>query len=129
MVKKIEKRLGEEMKEKTKLRLVRDDKFERKNYIIEERGNKIIKIMKIRLNMAECRCNYKGMYGNEIMCPLCQEEEDTTEHLLQCKSNSKRVPCTKLKGNHNEWDEIINTVNENIDRRRKLIQTNFDGRC
>ena len=39
-----------------------------------------------RLNMQEIYANYKGNYMLSRMCPYCQEEEDTTEHLICCTS-------------------------------------------
>ena len=35
--------------------------------------------------MASQRMNYKAKYNNDIMCPLCKKEEDTTEHVLTCE--------------------------------------------
>ena len=46
--------------------------------------------MKLRLNMLELKCNYKGKENNEI-CDLCGDENDTTEHLFECRAVKKHV--------------------------------------
>ena len=47
-------------------------------------------IMKLRLNMLELKCNYKGKKNNEI-CDLCGDKNDTTEHLFECRAVKKHV--------------------------------------
>ena len=95
---KINKKLDEEIlqlsKEKTKLRFCTNAK--KKEYI-EKLGYLEAKaIMKLRLNMIEVKCNYKGQY-KEHRCQ-CQESEDTTEHLFNCKqikSKIKNIPSAE----------------------------------
>ena len=41
-------------------------------------------IMKARLNMLDVKANFRGKYSDSI-CDLCQREEDTTEHIFDCK--------------------------------------------
>ena len=73
----------EQSREKTKLRFCSD--FNRKKYTMT--GNlkfhTIKNIMKLKLNMLELKCNYKGV-GKSETCDLCKTEKDTTEHLFQC---------------------------------------------
>ena len=35
-------------------------------------------IIKIRLNITEQRMNYMNKYGDDLLCPLCSERDDTT---------------------------------------------------
>ena len=44
----------------------------------------MIMIMKMRLNMIDVKCNYKSKFTN-LNCELCGKEDDTTEHLFECK--------------------------------------------
>ena len=62
-----------------------NDRFKRKHYIKEAAGHTAVKIMKIWLNMIDVRMNYKGKckYEESLMCPLCGEVSDNTEHLLE----------------------------------------------
>ena len=48
----------------------------------------VVKIMKIRLNMVEIGENFKGKYG-EKYCMACNEEKETTEHVIQCGQYKK----------------------------------------
>ena len=41
-------------------------------------------MIKIRLNMIETKCNYKGNFRNNTKCDICKLEEDTTEHIFKC---------------------------------------------
>ena len=66
----------------TKLRFLRNDVWEEKDYLKMASGNAIQQIIRIRLNMTSQRMNYKAKYNNDFMCPLCKKEEDTTEHVL-----------------------------------------------
>ena len=47
-------------------------------------------ILKLRLNMFELKCNYKGVRRSET-CDLCKKAKDTTEHLFECKKIKKVV--------------------------------------
>ena len=38
-------------------------------------GNKIVKIMRLRLNMINVRMNYKRTWEGNVKCPLCTKEE------------------------------------------------------
>ena len=45
-------------------------------------------IMKTRLHMLQLKANFRGRHADNI-CVLYQEEEDTTEHLFECKGLKK----------------------------------------
>ena len=40
--------------------------------------------MEIRLNMLDLKMNFKSMYTDTV-CTGCFEQEETTEHFLQCE--------------------------------------------
>ena len=93
-----------------------NDSFERKLYIKEAAGHTAVKIMKIRLNMIDVRMHYKAKYKVEksLMCPLCGEVSDTTEHLLECNTIGKYTEADLQNTKHVEnCKEIIKIVNEN----------------
>ena len=68
---------------KTKLKFVNN--FTQEQYLEELEFRDNIKMIKIRLNMIEVKCNYKTSYAYNKKCELCKEQEDTTEHLIECK--------------------------------------------
>ena len=92
---RIRKRMKEDMQEKTKCRLLRNDRWERKQYTKKCDSDTIKDAIKIRLHMWNTKCNYKTN-ESDTTCPLCKTEEDTTEHIMVCK-----------EGNNNEKKKIM----------------------
>ena len=86
-------RILTESKIKTKLRFLSN--FGRKRYTEMGRYDFNItkNIMKLRLNMIEVKCNYKGQNNGEV-CGLCGVERDTTEHLFECEVIKNKVGRT-----------------------------------
>ena len=82
--KKIEEIIREETLNKTKLRLIKNDKYGRKEYLDTYSIKEVTKIMRFRLNMTKIKANYKGKY-NDLTCDGCKEEVETTEHIVNCK--------------------------------------------
>ena len=72
----------EETKKKTKLRFQRGKEWGRMDYVETCDAETVGKIMNIRLNMVDCKANYKGVH-EDTKCVMCAEVE-TTEHLLVC---------------------------------------------
>ena len=49
-------------------------------------------VMKVKLNMIEVKGNFKGSFVKQgLECPVCKNNEDTTEHIFQCKELIKRI--------------------------------------
>ena len=92
------------MQEKTKCRTLRNDKWERKQYIKKCESNTIKDVIKIRLHMSNTKCNYKR---NELdtTCPLCITEEDTTECIMICQEENNIYNL--LDANEKDWEKII----------------------
>ena len=101
---RIRKRMKEDMQEKTKCRTVRNDKWERKQYIKKCESNTIKDVIKIRIHMWNTKCNYKR---NELdtTCPLCKTEEDTTEHIMACEEGNNTYNL--LDENEKDWEKIV----------------------
>ena len=73
----IQERVEKEMENKTKLRTVREDKWERKEYITTCDSDLVKDIIKIRLHMWELKKNYPRE-EEDTKCPICNQKEDTT---------------------------------------------------
>ena len=86
----IQKRVEKEMKNKAELRAVREDKLERKEYIATCNSDLVKNIIKIRLHMWELKNNYPRE-KEDLKCPICNEKEGTTEHVLKCQATEKSV--------------------------------------
>ena len=81
MTKKITERLNNEMRGRTKSRIVIGDPFRRKKYFNKENGSLSKEIVKIRMNMYKTKSNYKTKNEN-LTCPRCHSNKDTTEHVV-----------------------------------------------
>ena len=78
----IEKMVEEKRKDMKKLRFVNGEM--KNDYIKNLRIKDTSIIMKARLNMLELKANFRGKY-EDVVCDLCLEGEDNTEHLFECK--------------------------------------------
>ena len=65
---------------KTKLRFINPGK--RQEYVNHCSIKETSSIMRIRLHMVDARANYGGG-----ICRKCEQEQETTEHVLECFSN------------------------------------------
>ena len=55
-----------------------------KEYIRKGTGSLIQQVIRIRLNMTDQKRTYRNKYWENLKCPLCDVEEDTTEHVPSC---------------------------------------------
>ena len=81
------------MENKTKLRIVKEDKRKRKEYIVRCDSDLVKDIVKIRLHMYKLKKNHPRE-KEDMKCPICNQKEDTTEQqsIKECQirlSNSK----------------------------------------
>ena len=96
----------------TKLRFIKEDPLIRKYYIEYFPSHFACIIMYIRLNMCKAKENYRKK-DIAAPCRLCQEVEETTEHMLMC-------PAIELDGidgsglrqtdDFNTWKMIVDRV-------------------
>ena len=98
------KRMTEEMAGRTKCQTIENDKWGRKEYIKESNSGTIKDIIKVRLHMRELKANYGGK-SLDNRCPMCQSEEDTTEHVLEFNKGDKKFNLNDERGK--EWGEIV----------------------
>lgn len=111
----IQRRAETEMESKTKMRTICKDKWERKAYINNCDSDIIKDIIKIRLNMWELLKNYPRE-AVDTTCPLCKEKEDTTEHVLECKTNNLNYRLTD--NTTDQWTEIVKIFRQNKELRK-----------
>ncbi len=64
--------------------------------------------MRYRLNMTKIKANYKGKY-NDLTCDACKEEQETTEHITNCKEYRRMFKWTKetQETNKNSTTELL----------------------
>ena len=119
--KKIEDRMVKIIKESenmTKLRFVDCcEELTRKEYIRKMKGSEAIKALKTRLNMIPIYGNYKGDVTLPRLCSHCNQEEDTTEHLVSCEVFSNHlINPSHLRDEKNveRWRMINELVDSNM---------------
>ena len=95
---KIEKEISRELQENaltmSKLRFQRGKVWGRMEYVDKCDMETVGKIMNIRLNMVDCKSNFKGNY-EDVKCVMCDEVE-TTEHLLVCEYYKQFTGATEI---------------------------------
>ena len=112
---KIQERVEKEMENKTKLRTVREDKWERKEYIAKCDSDLVKDIIKIRLHMWELKKNYPRE-EEDMKCPICNQKEDTTEHVLECQTAET---VYRISDNTpNQWTEVVKLYRQNKELRK-----------
>ena len=84
ITKKIEQDLQQQYQTKTKIRFLKGKQFQQEEYFSIANAAQCKTIMEIRLNMLDLKMNFKGTYG-DTLCTGCFEQQETTEHFLQCK--------------------------------------------
>ena len=94
---KINERMEAEIREKcysmSKARTVKDDRYEKKEYLCTASFYESKKILKARMHMSKLPGNYKGK--GEGTCPLCNMEKGNLEHYFECRCVRQLVE---------EWD-------------------------
>ena len=112
---KIQERVEKEMENKTKLRTVREDKWERKEYIAKCDSDLVKDIIKIRLHMWELKRNYPRE-EEDMKYPICNQKEDTTEHVLECQTAET---VYRISDNTpNQWTEVVKLYRQNKELRK-----------
>ena len=86
--------IEEKRKTMKKLRFI--TRHGKQEYVEKFKMEKVREIMKMRLNMAELKANYRGKY-KDTLCPACRIEEETTEHALECSEYKRLVKHTKRR--------------------------------
>ena len=118
----VAKEIEEKMNESTKLRFIKD--FGEKKYVAQLSMKEVKKILEIRLNMIELKCNFKGKY-TDTTCPACNLEDETTEHVLECKEYQKLTGHSIDPENKNfddmEWLRQAIPVYDLIQETRKWL--------
>ena len=84
------------MENKTKLRTVREDKWRRKKYI--------------------ATCDSDLVKEKDMKCPICNQKEDTTEHVLECQTAET---VYRIRDNtSNPWAGVVKLYRQNKELRK-----------
>ena len=89
---KNEEELKERIKKLVKLEEIREESYERKDYLKELRMDEARVKFKIRTRMVDCKMNFSSDPRNKAdlwRCDSCQSSVDTQSHILWCPSYSQ----------------------------------------
>ena len=114
---KIQQRLTDDLKEKSKARTIQKGKWQMKEYIKKGNTDDIKDILKIKLHMWDVKKNYPKN-DTDTTCPICRKEEDTTEHVLDCEVELEKVKHMIGSSNINLWKQILKTFRDNKNKRK-----------
>ena len=115
----------------SKVKKLKHYKLEMQNYLkpnqLKISKDEAITIFKMRSRMTEVKKNYRGKYDN-IECDLCNEEEESQEHILKCKEimkNESKVEVPEydklLDGSVKFQLEIAKMFNENMKKKKEIL--------
>ena len=76
-------------------------------------------MIKIRLNMIEAKCNYKGKFKTDLKCDLCKHDNDTTEHILECRMNDANITANVEDIRKSEY-KIVKQIEKVLKKREEL---------
>ena len=97
IVKQILMVIKSEAETKTKMRFVVKNNMEPEIYIKKLRMTEVATIMRLKLNMVDTKSNFPK--GDDRLCIMCGETDETTEHLFQCRRYQE------LTGHNLRWND------------------------
>ena len=104
----------------TKMRFLQtSDSFNRKDYVLQLKGEEAIQAMRIRLNMIPIYGNYRGDLNMKRLCPHCLVNDDTTEHILNCEVFQSTISSADIYNDNNieTWKQILEVTDFNLNHR------------
>ena len=111
-----------EVKSKTKLRFIKScNPFKRQEYFSWLTGDDSVMFLKFRLNML----NIYGNYHNEVdlirECPICNEANDTTGHIVTCPKlfNTITKESISQKPDEVNTQQLLDVIKCNMNSRIK----------
>ena len=72
--------------------------------------------------MVEVKRNFRAKYNN-MMCPACGDEEETTEHVILCHEYKRIVghDIDRIDMNDLQWQIEASRVYKNIEETRRWL--------
>ena len=95
---------------------------------LKSSGTESLKILKTRLNMQPVYQNFKGDIKLERHCPYCIQNEDSTEHLVECQGlGSTWLKSDDLKNTDDTqlWRQINERIHFNIENRNSKSNSRY----
>ena len=126
--KAIEKKNKEEIDEqKNKGRKTQNIERWKEDYLRNLKYKDARTIFELRTNMIKVKANFKNEHAGQIMCELCQEKDETTQHIFECKENENLLKEINVKENTeetlktNKLEKIAESTRMIMERRKEKI--------
>ena len=85
-------------------------------------------IFLLKTNMIEAKANYRFQYPENQICDICEKQEETTQHLLDCEGYKeirrniriKSTPMETIK--ENNMNSLANVISKILEKRKELME-------
>ena len=107
----------------SKLNELEYSKLETQEYITSSifTNEDVSTLFSLRSRSVECRKNFKNSYKeNDLLCPLCEMECDSQQHMLRCSVLSKHLLSNNVSNDQIEYEDIFRSC-----RKQKEVTTLF----
>lgn len=113
----------------SKMDNIQYDNLKKQNYLSSNLFPQRAKLLfKLRTHMLDVKYNFKNMFKEDTLCPLCQKHNDSQEHLLSCeKIHETPIITTRymdlFSKNIKMQLQIFKALEESWDKRKKLVES------
>ena len=92
-------------------------------------------LFSLRSRSVDCKINFKNRYKDtDVLCPLCEDSEDSQQHMLECEEIRKKLKSNAVTQNKIEYNDLFKDCikqkyctemfKEMLDIRKKLEEDN-----
>ena len=112
----------------TKMDKIQYENFKIQSYLTSKLFPERAKLLfKFRTNMSDVKSNFKNMFKEDTLCPLCKVFSDTQEHLLSCEKIHETTMTTieyndLFSKNLKKQLNIFTKLEESWEKRRKILE-------
>ena len=106
--KKDEMSVRERAKGMTKMRTVEATTYGRKRYVTQLKPEEVGVVLRMKLHMTKLLANFTNK-GEERSCRVCNEEDETDEHMMECRKVKNMWKHMNLNRSYIESENVKKT--------------------
>ena len=102
--------LTEIQKTHSKVKNIKYDKLEPQPYLLSTlfTNDDVNLLYSLRSRGINCKANFRGMYGDDLACPVCDTEAlDDQQHILHCTILAQNLPTEELAKHKTKYEDIF----------------------
>ena len=118
------KYLKEKQSKHSKVKGIKYDKLETQQYMKSQlfTNDEVNLLFAIRSRFIDCKMNFKNKYDkNNLNCSVCEEEEETQEHLLNCKILNEKLKIIENSQENVQYEDIFADH-----KKQKVVTSKFE---